>query len=104
MRSLPMTKRPGPSGTVGSVAPVSPWILLSHYPWVDVHEMVSQAAKRADLRAIVHLLPEYQRAGLAAVRTDVVHPNARGHEIAVRQIAATIDGWGVLAGVRRTTG
>jgi hypothetical protein len=59
------------------------------YPWRDIHERLSSVARAAGV-TVVDLLEHYKAAGFARVRTDNVHPNALGHQIAARELHRVI--------------
>ena len=63
------------------------------YPWADIHRRVGEQAQAAGL-SVIDLREAYEREGLARIRDDDVHPNARGHAIAAERIyeALTQDG------------
>lgn len=62
------------------------------YPWRDAHaELRALGAEHGF--AVLDLLPEFIASGLAPreLAVDLIHPNARGHEIAARAVARVLE-------------
>lgn len=62
------------------------------YPWHEAHDQV-RAAGREHGFAVLDLLPEFAASGHAPeeLAVDLIHPNARGHEIAARAVARALE-------------
>jgi lysophospholipase L1-like esterase len=69
---------------------------LDAYPFADLHAQVAAEVRRHGLEAL-DLLPAFRASGLsvAELKADDEHPNAAGHAVAARAIAARIEelGW-----------
>ncbi len=68
---------------------------LDHYPLASVHDRVRGAARERSFAAL-DLLPAYTAQATSNLAVNALHPNARGHRLAARAIAAFLLEEGLL--------
>jgi lysophospholipase L1-like esterase len=74
----------------GVVVVVFPILVdFTRYPFEPVHQAVAQRAQALGFE-VIDLLPAFRAERADALATDVIHPNAAGHAIAARELAARL--------------